>query len=66
MLSLEERTFIVRYYFELKSYKSVQNAFQNKYPNTSVPTKAAIFNLVKKFNTTGSVAVLKLINRLIG
>ena len=54
MLSIEERTFLVKKYLETKSYKKTQEDFFAKFGKTS-PCKTAIVKLVQKFNETGKL-----------
>jgi transposase len=57
VLSIEERVFLVEYFFrEGKRYTDlVQEQFAEKFPETPVPHRIAVRRLIEKFRETGSV-----------
>jgi hypothetical protein len=62
LLSTEQKTDIVKWYFEVKydekvknKYKYVKNKFISKYPRNVSPTKQTVLNNVKNFIKFGSV-----------
>jgi hypothetical protein len=62
LLSIEEKTDIVEWYFEVKNdkkvknkYQFVKNKFSSKYPRKVKPTKRTVLNNVNNFIKYGSV-----------
>jgi hypothetical protein len=55
LLSTEQKTDIVKWYFEVKYDKKVKNKFISKYPRNVSPTKQTVLNNVKNFIKFGSV-----------
>ncbi len=53
--SQEEKIFLLKCYYETKSYKTVRNQFQEVYPDENVIPDSSIQRLVKKFKETGTV-----------
>ena len=49
-LTEQQRVFVVKNYFETKSFEIVQQRFEEKIPERSLPTKKTIWKNVKKFN----------------
>lgn len=55
-LSKVERIFIVKtYYLEKRKIKIVQTKFHRQFPNIAIPAKFAVQQIIRKFDTTGSV-----------
>ena len=54
-LSKEQQIFVVKYYFEFRSYARVINDFRQQFPDTNVPSKSTIQHNVNKFNTLGEI-----------
>ena len=52
--SKEERVFMVKSYFETKSFDFVINAFQEQFPNREPPAKSTIYRNVKKYSEEGT------------
>jgi hypothetical protein len=48
----------VKLYFRNESYALRQGAFQEAFPNDTVPNKTAIYRIITKFEETGSVCVI--------
>lgn len=59
VFSLQQRIVIVEGYVRNGSIKEAQAAFIDKYPETKVPSKRCIQNLVRKWRETGSVENVK-------
>ena len=55
VFSLEQRIFIVEFYFKTLSCNDVRNLFSNKYGTVNPPSNDTIWNVVRKFKETGSV-----------
>ncbi len=55
VFSQKRRIFLLKYYYETKSYKKVQNQFQEAYPDENVISDSSVQRLVKKFEETGTV-----------
>jgi hypothetical protein len=55
VLIRDQRIFIVKHYFHNESYALCQEAF----PNDTVPSKTAIYQIITKFEETGSVRVIE-------
>lgn len=53
-LTTEQRVFIVKEFNLSKSYKEVQNAFQQQFPNRTSPSKSTIWENVVKYQTEGT------------
>ncbi len=53
--SQNERVFIVRVYYETRSYKSVCKQFTQKFVGREPSTKSSICRLMRKFESTGNV-----------
>ncbi len=53
--SQNERVFIVRVYYETRSYKSVREQFTKKFVGREPLTKLSICRLMQKFESTGNV-----------
>ncbi|XP_069698769.1 uncharacterized protein [Periplaneta americana] len=53
--SLEQRVFIYDNFVKYKSWRTVISNFRQSFPDSPEPSKAMIYNLVKKVRTTGSV-----------
>lgn len=54
-----ERIFIIQHYYATNSYARVRSKFAEQFPNSKVPTKSAIFDLIKKFESCGMLSNLK-------
>lgn len=55
-LTQMQRIFILKnYYFQKRKIKVVQTLFHHHFPNVPVPAKFAIQQLIRKFDTTGSI-----------
>ena len=52
--SKEERVFMVKNYFETKSYDYVIHAFQNRFPNRNTPSISTIYRNVQKYSNEGT------------
>ncbi len=55
VFSQERRIFLLKRYYETKSYKVIRNQFQEAYPDENVIPDSSIQRLVKKFEETGTV-----------
>lgn len=57
MLTIEERTFLVEQVFKAgdKYSEVVKQQFQDKFPNSSLPHRDTVRDLISKFRQTGSV-----------
>ncbi len=55
MFFLQQRIFLLKCYYETQSYKTVQNQFQEAYPDENVIPDSFIKHLEKKFEETGTV-----------
>ena len=53
-LDLNERIFVIKNYYARTSYKHVEERWEANF-RTPVPSKSTMFNLVSKFEVTGSV-----------
>ena len=53
-LTTEQRTFIVKKYYETRSYVDVQNAFRQAFPNRNPPAKSTIQHNIRKYETDGT------------
>src|SRR5699024_9573293 len=54
----EQRAFIVQKYFEFDhSIKNVQTAFEQRFPNRSIPCKRTIQSIVNKFTTSNTLTI---------
>lgn len=53
--NIQERVFLVKKYYELKSISLVQRAFRTKYIKSDAPNGSVIRNIVSNFEKTGSV-----------
>jgi hypothetical protein len=60
VLTREQRIFIVKHYFRNESYALCQEAFQEVFPNDTVPKKRKTYRIITKFEETGSVCDRKL------
>jgi hypothetical protein len=58
VLTREQRIFIVKHYFRNESYALYQEAFQEVFPNDTVPNKIKTYRIITKFEETGSVCVI--------
>jgi hypothetical protein len=48
----EQRNFVLKEWWTSgKTYQVLSNTFQNEYPNEKVPSRQAIYQLVKKWST---------------
>ena len=54
ILTKEQRVFIVRSYFETKSFKEVARLFTLQFPATPSPSKSTIWYNVKKYEEHGT------------
>ena len=54
-LDLNERIFVIKNYYARTSYKHVEERWEVNF-RTPVPSKSTMFNLVSKFEVTGSVS----------
>jgi hypothetical protein len=63
ILTREQRMFIVKHYFRNELYALCQEAFQEAFPNDTVPNKT-IYRFITKFEETGSVCDRKHNRRL--
>nr|CAH7749264.1 unnamed protein product [Callosobruchus chinensis] len=54
-LTLEQRIFILRHYFESKSFKTVKERFSGRFQNVNAPAKSTLLRLVNKFDRSGDV-----------
>lgn len=59
VLCAEKRAFIIEHYFCSSSYKTVQERFANKFPDSVVPNKSTIKRIVDHFRTEFSVTPKK-------
>jgi transposase len=57
VLSVEESTFLVKHVFRCGTEytQDVQQRFQAQFPETTVPRRNAVQQLIQKFQETGSV-----------
>ncbi len=55
----DKRVFIVRYYYNIESYKRVIQVFTSAFPDTTAPKKSSIVCLVMKFEDHCTVMNLK-------
>ena len=53
-LDVNERIFVIKNYYARTSYKHVEERWEANF-RTPVPSKSTMFNLVSKFEVTGSV-----------
>lgn len=53
-LTVEQRVFVVRTYFETRSYDAVRDLFQNQFPNRPSPTNMTIYRNVNKYQDHGT------------
>ena len=53
-LTVEQRVFVVKHYFETKSYVEVRRLFQIAFPSRPPPTDMTIYRNVKKYSETGT------------
>ena len=53
-LTDEQRTFVVKTYYETKSYIAVQQAFRVRFPNREPPTGANVHKNVQKYELKGT------------
>jgi transposase len=53
--SQPQRVSILEHYFSSWSYAECQNAFRNSFPDSVVPNKSTIQQLVEHFRETGSI-----------
>lgn len=56
--TIQERVFALQMWWRHKHSSIVRRLFQKKIPNTRPLTRQAIYNLHKRFETTGTVADL--------
>lgn len=54
--SLQQRILILKTYWRTESINEVKNTFQLRFANLPIPSKTAIYKLIKKFDRTGSCA----------
>ena len=57
MLTIVERVFLVEVFFIAggKYTDMVKQKFSEKFPNTSLPFRSSVYDLINKFRETGSV-----------
>lgn len=53
--NIQERVFLVKSFYELKSYVLVQRAYKSHFSKSDAPDRAVIKNIVSNFEKTGSV-----------
>lgn len=53
---LQERVFLVKKYYEFKSFSDVQRAYRVEFNKNKAPDRKVIFNIVSVFEKTGSVS----------
>ena len=53
-LTIQQRIFVVRTYFETKSYVEVRRLFQNEFPGRRPPTDMTIYRNVIKYSQHGT------------
>jgi hypothetical protein len=54
-LTREQRIFGVNHYFRNEYYALCQEAFQEAFPNDTLPNKTTIYRIITKYEETGSV-----------
>ena len=54
-LTIEQRTFVVKTYYETKSPQDVQRKFKHEFKARKGPSKKHIYSIVKKFERSGAV-----------
>ncbi|CAF4425902.1 unnamed protein product [Rotaria sp. Silwood2] len=55
-LTIEQRIFILKqWWMSGKTLKTVNEAFQDEYPDDEIPARQTIYRLATKFDETGSV-----------
>jgi hypothetical protein len=59
VLTREQRIFVVNHYFRNESYVLCQEAFQEAFPNDTVPNKTTVNRIITKFEETGCVCVIE-------
>ena len=65
-LSKEQQVFVVKSYFEFRSYAHVINDFRQQFSDTNVPSKSTIQRNVSKFNAHGEIFSKQKSNSSIG
>jgi hypothetical protein len=55
VLTRDQRIFVVKHYFRKESYALCQEAFQEAFPNDTLPNRKTICRIITKFEETGSV-----------
>ncbi len=58
VLTIQERIFVTEQYFTHKSYKTVSEMFQAKFPGKDVPNKSTMSRIIAKFRQHGNVCNL--------
>ncbi len=58
VLTLQERISVTEQYFAHKSYKTVSEMFQAKFPGTDVPNKSTMSRIITKFHQHNTVCNL--------
>jgi hypothetical protein len=53
--SVQQRVFLYDIFLKLKSWRKCQRKFLRKFSESVVPSKAAIYRIMAKFHTVGSV-----------
>ncbi len=62
-LILRERIFVTEQYFAHKSYKTVSEMFQAKFPGKDVPNKSTMSHIITKFcRPLTTVAAWRIVN----
>jgi hypothetical protein len=56
VLTCEQEIFVVKHYFHNESYALCQEAFQEAFPNDTVPNKTTIYCIITKFEETGEMS----------
>jgi hypothetical protein len=59
VLTCEQRIFVLKHYFCNEAYVLCQDAFQEAFPNDTVPNKTAIYHVIMKFEETGCVCMVE-------
>jgi hypothetical protein len=59
VLNREQRILVLKHYFRNESYALCQEAFQETFPNDTVPSKTAIYRIITEFEETGSVCEIE-------
>jgi hypothetical protein len=55
VLTREQRILVSKHYFRNQSYALCQEAFQEAFPDDTVPNKTTVYRFVTTFEDTGSV-----------